>query len=277
MAIALSLTALGLLALIIYLLHSHQQQQKIDAVDRTVPLPPLEGDIHLPDADAPAAEPKVRAEPAPGAELKPESPAQSQPQAQPQPQPKAQPKALPEPQPESTAAPEPAPVPEAESAPIPAEPAQPPADWLARSRALKEQGHLEQALELVRSAYPQIGAFRHACVILRAQLRELRKAGADQAQQEAVLGALYHTCALAAFFHASDDTAPPLSLAAQRRLRERSWLSLPMPYDQLGTLHLDLLTTTDIRWLTAAWGKPTRHQQVRDYHADAWKDLQKFL
>src|SRR5690606_21310838 len=124
MAIFLSLTALALLALIVYLLHAHQQQQKIDSVDRAVPLPPLEGEIHLPDAEAPI----------PAVELTPE--------------------------------PEP-PVPVAAVAQV-----VPSADWLARSRTLKEQGDFDQALEIARSAYPQIGAFRQACVILRAQLRE---------------------------------------------------------------------------------------------------------
>src|SRR5690606_18883925 len=234
MAIFLSLTALVLLALIVYLLHAHQQQQKIDSVDRTVPLPPLEGEIHLPDAETPI----------PAVELTPE----------------------PEPEPEP-------PVPVAAVAQV-----APSADWLARSRTLTEQGDFDQALEIARSAYPQIGAFRQACVILRAQLRELRKGKPEHSsRQEATLAALYHTCALAAFFHASDDNVPPLSLSAQRRLRDRSWLTLPMPYDQLGTLHLDLLTTTDIKLLTATWGKPSQHRQVRHYHADAWNALQKSL
>src|SRR5690606_34046371 len=145
MAIILSLIALGLLALIIYLLHTHQQQQKIDAVDRTIPLPPLEGDITLPGTEAPAA--IRRTEPAPNPKMT----------------------TIPAPEPP------PAPVPEPEPEPELPETSQPPADWLARNRALKDQGEFDQALEIVRSAYPQIGAFRHACVILRAQLRELRK------------------------------------------------------------------------------------------------------
>jgi len=245
MAILLSLTALGLLALIVYLLHSHQQQQKIDSVDRTVPLPPLDGDIRLPGVESPTAAVEIN------------TTAVSEPEPEPEPEPESEP---------------PAPA-----AALP-EPTVPSVDWLARSRALKEQDEFDQALEIARGAFPQIGAFRQACVILRAQLREARKAQPEQhPQQEAVLGALYHTCALAAFFHGSDDRVPPLSLSAQRRLRERSWLTLAMPYDQLGTLHLDLLTTTDIRLLTAAWGKPSQHQQVRHYHADAWNALQESL
>src|SRR5690606_33746069 len=98
-----------------------------------------------------------------------------------------------------------------------------------------------------------------------------------QREQEATLRALYHTCALAAFFHARDDEIPPLSLSAQRRLRDRDWLQLSMPYDQLGTLHLDLLTTTDVKMLIAAWGKPPRHQRVRQYHTSAWNALQESL
>lgn len=237
MAILLSLLALGLLALIVYLLHSYQQQQKIDSVDRTVPLPPLQGDISLvgnrssiDTRDLPAATPATS----------------------------------------DMAATE-------ESTLRPSEPAEPMAatiDWLAKSRALKEQNNFDQALEVTRSAYPQIGAFRQACVILRAQLREQHKQGHEQ---EETLRALYHTCALAAFFHARDNEIPPLSLSAQRRLNDRSWLQLPMPYDQLGTLHLDLLTTTDLKMLTATWGKPLRHQRARQYHAHAWNALQESL
>src|SRR5690606_36407184 len=145
-----------------------------------------------------------------------------------------------------------------------------PSDWLTQSRALKDESRFDEALTIVMSAYPQIGAFRQACVILRAQLREQRKKGGDQ---EATLVALYNTCALAAFFHAPDDEIPPLSLSAQRRLHDRAWLQLPMPYDQLGTLHLDLLTTTDVKMLTAAWGKPPRQERVRQYHKSAWNSL----
>lgn len=245
MAILLSLLAIALLALTVYLLHSYQQQQKIDSVDRTVPLPPLETGISLAGEDL--------SEDIPGGPTE----------------------AVADDKPSVAATDSLSPLPPTSSAlplsPSPSTPIPAPSDWLTQSRTLKDESRFDEALAIAMSAYPQIGAFRQACVILRAQLREQRRNGIDQ---EATLVALYRTCALAAFFHAPDDEIPPLPLSAQRRLHDRSWLLLPMPYDQLGTLHLDLLTTTDVKMLTAAWGKPPRHERVRQYHESAWNTLQ---
>lgn len=195
------ISAIALLALIVYALHKFQQIEKEESVDRNSPLPPL-----------------------PSHQVLDDSPAN----------------------------------------PMPAHAER---DWQQLAKELKENGQLRQALEVCESAFPQMGAFKQACVLLRAEIREAKRAGKSIEQ---CLAQLYKVCAMAALFHDRNPGTPVIPSSALKNIRYADFANLPMPYKDLGYAHLKLLTSTDRKMLEAIWGEPDTHQHAREFHKDAW-------
>lgn len=143
-------------------------------------------------------------------------------------------------------------------------------DWSLEVKSLKESGQFRAALDVCKSAYPQMGAFKQACVLLRAEIREERRRG--KSVQEC-LAELYRVSAMAAFFHEKIADSPAISASTLRSFRCADFDHLVMPYKQLGHTHLKLLTPTDIKMLEDMWGPADSHQHVREFHHVAWQEV----
>jgi len=224
------LAAIGLLVLIVWALHRNQHRKNEESVDRNLPLPPIE----LKQA---AVTEMSDIEEMLGIE------------------------------PESSPAPRPAPsVEPAELANAPASPDQ----WLVRSRECLAQGDFEAALELCNSALPQMGAFRQSCVVLRAQIRDLKK---KRQSYTGALEQLYLLAAQADFFHGKTPNTKTLPANTIKQIDYSAWKSLSSPYAVLGFEHVSLLTKTDAKWLVQQWGEPDSHSFMRELHLAQWDSL----
>lgn len=236
--------AVALLVSIVYALHRYQQKEKTESVDRALPLPPLEVDGNHIIADE-----------------NPEdilglSGRHSSASAHSQPPPHSR---------SSVAVPH-----SVSEIAAPATRKSKSANWLSESRRLRGAGDLHGALQLCRQAYPQAGAFKQACVVIRAMVREARKM---EQNPEPLLESLYRTAALSAYFHAEDDKLPSLSSSELRKIVGEGWIDMSLPYQEIGVEHIALLNNADIRQLQECWGVPDRHVAVRHFHQEAWLQM----
>jgi len=157
---------------------------------------------------------------------------------------------------------------------VPISPIEFPDQWLAASRELLAKGEFDKALQQCLSALPQMGAFRQSCVVLRAQIRELKKKRQSHA---GALQQLYQFAALADFFHGKTPNTKALPSSAIKQIDYVSWKALRSPYAVLGFEHISLLTKTDAKWLVQEWGEPERHSFMRELHLVEWNNLRRSL
>ena len=148
--------------------------------------------------------------------------------------------------------------------------AAPSEQWLVNSREFLAIGKFDKALQECDSALPQMGAFRQACVVMRAQIRELKKQGQAYAS---ALEQLYQLAAVADFFHGRTPGTRTLSTSALKQIDYASWKTLSSPYAVLGFQHLSLISKTDAKWLVQEWGEPDSHSLMRELHAAQWHNL----
>jgi len=146
--------------------------------------------------------------------------------------------------------------------------------WLARSRESLAKGEFVNALQQCHSALPQMGAFRQCCMVLRAQIRELKK---KRQSYDDALEQLYRIAALADFFHGKTPNMKALPPSAIKQINFSRWEALRCPYAELGFKHLSLLTKTDAKWLVQQWGEPEEHAHMRELHLNQWKELHNSL
>lgn len=146
--------------------------------------------------------------------------------------------------------------------------------WLANSRTFLAHGEFDTALGECQSALPQMGAFRQSCVVLRAQIRDLKKQRLAYASS---LEQLYQLAALADFFHGKAGNTKALSPSAIKQIDYALWRTLSSPYAALGFVHFSLLTKTDAKWLVQEWGVPDRHSSMRELHLAQWNKLRNSL
>ena len=152
--------------------------------------------------------------------------------------------------------------------------AEPSEQWLANSRELLASNEFENALQQCRSALPQMGAFRQSCVVLRAQIRELKKM---HQPYTSALEQLYQLAALAAFFHGKTPNTKTIPPSALKQIDYQQWRTLRSPYSVLGFEHISLLTKTDAKWLVQEWGEPEHHSFMRELHLAQWNNLRNSL
>ncbi len=236
--VGLSIIAgIGLLILIIWALHKYQQKENVETVDRTVPLPPLE--LRESDEDDLSDPEEILG-------LNPSSVQESKIPASEQPSPSTTVQAS---DPTATAALD---------------------QWLEVSKEQQAVGDFTAALSTCSAALPQMGAFKQSCLILRAQIRTLKKAQQDS---NAALEQLHHLAALASFFHSKATGVKPLSPSASKKVDYSEFAHMNTPYNDLGYEQLPLLSKTDIKWMIQAWGEPNTHTHMRQLHARQWQQL----
>jgi hypothetical protein len=233
MLVFLSMLAAGLLLFsIIVLLHKMQQQQKVDSVDRTIPLPPLnvtdkQRVLAISDASA--------------IELPAGLPAE-----------KETIRYLPE-------------ILACDEGDCPVLP-----DWQARSKIYAAANDFPRALMSCARAFPLMGAFRQACLLLRGRIREQRKVGDDWSRN---LEVLYRIAVWADLLHGKWEGHTPPSAAQIKGLDMLKLEDIPFDYAQIGYKELALLNTTDWKLLVECWGEPSAHHHACDLHSNALQAL----
>ncbi|MGB4248200.1 MAG: hypothetical protein WBJ75_10820 [Pseudohongiellaceae bacterium] len=143
-------------------------------------------------------------------------------------------------------------------------------DWQLLVKELKEGGQIRQALDVCMAAYPQMGAFKQACVLLRAEVRDARRRGASPQES---LAELYRVSAMAALFHEKVPGTPVIPANVLKNIKYADFRHLLMPYKDLGYAHLKLLTPTDLKIMDEIWGAPNNHRHVREFHEAAWSQV----
>lgn len=258
---------LGLLALMVYGLHRHQNIEVEFSVDRNKPLPPL--NIDTARASAPMQRVKASST-APSPTPPTHGPASAEITA-------AELAAPPKPTKPTT----PGKKQDGKALAFAVEkPAKPLASspsketWQNKLTRFKADGEIEQALALCQSMFPLIGAYEQACILLRSQVKS---AEADPTLRQTQLIALYRTAALAELLHDKSDAQQRLSHKQLQSIASDSYSQLDMPYQELGYSQLRLLRKADIKLLRATWGEPMRQQRPRQYHQAWWPQTAAFL
>ncbi len=268
------LLALALVAGIVYVLRRYQERAIEEIAERHTPLPPLD-----PDARTPAVLDKEGLDKEgldkEALDAEPEAPATANPLS-----PAAQ---IPTPNPETV--PEPVIEPEPEPAPVSVTDTtftdSVPASWQERCQQLKSEGKLGDALALARQVYPQWSAFEQQAVILRMQIRDLKRKGGPESDSatgsiDELVSQLYLAAARASCLHdkLDDMPAPPVGRKLAEVIPQSEIQALEMPYEHIGSDKLRLLTKTDRRMLEELWGQPSSHMSARTYHKQYWQQRQ---
>ncbi|MEX2131418.1 MAG: hypothetical protein WD772_08010 [Pseudohongiellaceae bacterium] len=144
------------------------------------------------------------------------------------------------------------------------------ANWLTQVAELKKAGRRADALTLCLKALPLWSAFQQASLLLRANIKAIQ--AANQPIEED-LKKLYQLTAVAALLHDRSKGLSSLTSAQLKRLDLTEILSLPMPYNEIGYLQLQLIKKSDIRVLLDTWGKPAAHLSPRQFHQSLWQSL----
>lgn len=244
MSIAIILIIVAvILAAMVYVLHRYQQSEKAESADRANPLPPLERSLvenvnsdEDDDEEFHLTPPNQRSPARTGVQNVKSA--------------------------KSSASVSPNPV-----AKIPDK------NWQIACKNLRDNHQYDEALELCKSNFPQLNAFKQACLIIRAKIRSDRAKG--NVNLESNLMQLHRLAASAAFFHEKNAQLPALlSSAHLKHVANIPWESIVTDYPLVGYEHLSLLTATDQKMLIAAFGEPQAHAHMRELNDQIWRGLQ---
>ncbi|MDX1490056.1 MAG: hypothetical protein R3332_02130 [Pseudohongiellaceae bacterium] len=236
MSVVISVVVVAaVLAGIVYFLHSNQEKQKIESAERSDPLPPLEKNL-LDSVEQ---------------EHSPDSFELTSPTI-------------------SSAATKPSRSSKKQSNAKPA----PGNGWLEQCKEMRDSKRFDEAIALCEPHYPQLNAFKQACLVLRAQIRDMRKAQEDEQAVRAKLVELHRLACCSAFFHEkADELPPPLTANKLKELEAQQWQAINTDYESIGYEHIPLLTVTDQKLLGEILGQPRAHEHMRQYNSELWQAL----
>lgn len=143
-------------------------------------------------------------------------------------------------------------------------------DWQSRSRHYLNMGDFPRALMSCAKVFPQMGAFRQACILIRGRIRELRKIDSPWEQE---LDMLYRIATWADLLHGKREVHGALSSAQVKSVDILQCQNLPLKYSILGYRELALLGSSDWKLLEERWGKPLEHHHAREIHGEALLSL----
>lgn len=142
--------------------------------------------------------------------------------------------------------------------------------WQPLYDRFKANGNYPAALALCLENFPQRKAFIQAARIIRIQIRNPE---ASQQQKQALLHQLYLIACQDSFIHDRLTGLNNLSRLQLQNLPPSAWISLDMPYQEIGYEQLTLLNKTDQRLIQASWDSPLQHQSAKIHHRKQWQNL----
>lgn len=141
-------------------------------------------------------------------------------------------------------------------------------NWQEQVAQAKDAGQFQQAHEICQQHYPLWGAFNQACIALRAQLKT---ENLPSDEFESLLARLYRTAAIAELLHDKSDQAEHFKLHQLKSIPLSELEALEFPYQRLGYAQLRLIRKSDVKMMLAAWGRPDAHEYPRTLHEDWWE------
>ena len=144
--------------------------------------------------------------------------------------------------------------------------------WADRIKKYKNDPQMR--LRIALDYLPLPAAFREASVALRSIIRTKRK---DKQPHEEELALLYRLAAVCSF-----------SIPYSEKLREPGYniiesmpgaviFNLSFDYRVLGYEKLELLNSTDKKWIVEAWGGPQGHSTLHEIYYGVWERYEEKL
>lgn len=129
--------------------------------------------------------------------------------------------------------------------------------WKERCKTHREHKQFKEAVAAAQEAWPQWQSYEQITLTLRAEV----KASKSPAKAEQTIIQLYRAAAEAHVLYdrPPGQSAPRWQTVAQSTSRQQLE-QLSYDWQNLGYLHLKLLTATDIKNMTKLWGEPLQHQ-----------------
>ncbi|MDF0672983.1 MAG: hypothetical protein P0120_01390 [Nitrospira sp.] len=141
--------------------------------------------------------------------------------------------------------------------------------WADRIKQLK--GEPLKRLQLALQNLPLPASFREAAVATRALIREKQKSDSKYDEE---LALLYWLAAINSFSIPFSTVLQEPGYNVLESIPGDKLKSLPFTYAELGFEKLDLLNKTDVKWLTDAWGMPSKHTTLHEIHLDVWREYE---
>jgi hypothetical protein len=147
------------------------------------------------------------------------------------------------------------------------------AKWADDVDELKRRGDLQKAVAQCSENFPFPYAFTNAAIIIRKQIRDRRK---NEKDYEDLLEELYRTAVCENFFRFVKWTAILDNRLCS--LTARPFVGrIAHPYPQIGYQNLELLNTTDKKWIVEKWGEPDCHNNAKVANQQLWQEaVEKF-
>lgn len=144
--------------------------------------------------------------------------------------------------------------------------------WADKIKHLRNQpvARLQLALENL----PLPAAFREGAIALRSIIRDRRKVNESYEQE---LQLLYWFAAIDSFSIPYSTKLSTPGYNVMEIVPGEVLKSLAFSYAELGYEQLPLLSKTDFKWLTEAWGSPNSHTTLHKFHQDVWDHYEQEL
>ncbi len=142
------------------------------------------------------------------------------------------------------------------------------AGWQDQLAKAKNVGNFELAKQLCRQQFPLWSAFNQACITIRGQLKTI-DLGSESAAK--LLLELYRTAAMAELLHDKSEQAESFKLHQLRSIDQAALAQLDFPYTEIGYAQLRLIRKSDVKMMLASWGRPQGHKYPREQYAQWWE------
>ncbi|MDO8908861.1 MAG: hypothetical protein Q7W55_10240 [Pseudohongiella sp.] len=137
-------------------------------------------------------------------------------------------------------------------------------DWKEECKQHRQAQRFEMALLCSDRAWPQSQSYEQAALTLRAAIKQARDNNSPDADKW--LSALYRAAAESSMLYDKSPGEPDLRWQAIARSFSRTEVSqIDLPWVKIGANELRLLTKTDRKLMTQAWGEPEQHISARAY------------
>ena len=137
--------------------------------------------------------------------------------------------------------------------------------WQDQVKKLKDATEYETALVLCQQQFPKAQAFQQAAILLRLQMKQMLDLQQDI---NPLLVRLYRCAVLADLFRSGATHKPSSPRQALKGLATHEF-----HYQEVGHLHLKLLSKSDTRLLEQRWGEPRRHLHTETVLGSHWENL----
>lgn len=140
-------------------------------------------------------------------------------------------------------------------------------NWKQACKEFRQANRFNDALQAAHHAWPQSQSYEQVALTIRAAIKQTPRS--DKVAYERWLAALHRAAAECSLLH---DKLPVVADSHQTsetpRLSPDDVRAIELPWDEIGANELRLLTKTDRKLMTEAWGEPKQHVSAKAWRAD---------